>query len=42
MKPLYWWLLGAAVLIIAPLKLYAFKKIMAKRQEAEQQRTLEE
>lgn len=41
MKPLYWWLIGAAILVIAPLKLFVFKKLLTKRQE-EQQRRLEE
>lgn len=39
MEPLYWWLIGAGVIVIGALKLYVFQKWMTKRQqEAEKRR----
>ncbi len=33
MKPLYWVLIGLAILIIVPIKMYVFKRMMAKKEQ---------
>lgn len=33
MKPIYWWLLGTAVILGGAAKLWIFSKLMARRQQ---------